>query len=153
MAQEDTQKIFVKEMKESNHEVVTAKHISKTVANWSANQSANQSILRDSTLSVHWEGRCWSWGFDSLPTWCEEPTHWKRPRYWKRLKAGGEEGDRGCDGWMASPTQCTWAWANSRRQWGQGGLVCCSPWGHKESDVTERLNSNVSGTRSCWGDS
>ena len=20
---------------------------------------------------------------------------------------------------------------------GQGGLVCCSPWGHKESDVTE----------------
>ena len=23
---------------------------------------------------------------------------------------------------------------------GQGGLVCCSPWGLKESDVTERLN-------------
>ena len=23
---------------------------------------------------------------------------------------------------------------------GQGGLVCCSPWGHKESDTTERLN-------------
>ena len=22
---------------------------------------------------------------------------------------------------------------------GQGGLVCCSPWGHKESDMTERL--------------
>ena len=21
---------------------------------------------------------------------------------------------------------------------GQGGLVCCSPWGHKELDVTER---------------
>ena len=20
---------------------------------------------------------------------------------------------------------------------GQGGLVCCSPWGHKESDMTE----------------
>ena len=25
---------------------------------------------------------------------------------------------------------------------GQGGLGCCSPWGHKESDTTERLNSN-----------
>ena len=24
---------------------------------------------------------------------------------------------------------------------GQGGLVCCSPWGHKELDTTERLNS------------
>ena len=23
---------------------------------------------------------------------------------------------------------------------GQGGLVCCSPWGHKESDMTERTN-------------
>ena len=22
----------------------------------------------------------------------------------------------------------------------QGGLACCSPWGHKESDTTERLN-------------
>ena len=23
---------------------------------------------------------------------------------------------------------------------GQGGLACCSPWGHKESDTTERLD-------------
>ena len=23
---------------------------------------------------------------------------------------------------------------------GQGSLACCSPWGHKESDTTERLN-------------
>ena len=23
---------------------------------------------------------------------------------------------------------------------GQGGLACCSPWCHKESDTTERLN-------------
>ena len=23
---------------------------------------------------------------------------------------------------------------------GQGSLVCCSPWGSKESDMTERLN-------------
>ena len=24
----------------------------------------------------------------------------------------------------------------------QGGLGCCSPWGHKESDMTCQLNSN-----------
>ena len=24
---------------------------------------------------------------------------------------------------------------------GQGDLACCSSWGHKESDTTERLNS------------
>ena len=23
---------------------------------------------------------------------------------------------------------------------GQGSLVCCSPWGHKKSDMMERLN-------------
>ena len=27
---------------------------------------------------------------------------------------------------------------------GQGGLLCCSPWGHKESDMTERLHFNFS---------
>ena len=25
---------------------------------------------------------------------------------------------------------------------GQGGLVCCSSWGHKESDMTSRLKNN-----------
>ena len=25
---------------------------------------------------------------------------------------------------------------------GQGGMVCCSPCGRKESDMTERLNNN-----------
>ena len=39
----------------------------------------------------------------------------KRLWCWERLKAGGEEGVRGWDGWMASPTQWIWVWANSRR--------------------------------------
>ena len=25
---------------------------------------------------------------------------------------------------------------------GQGSLACCSPWGRKESDITEQLNNN-----------
>ena len=25
---------------------------------------------------------------------------------------------------------------------GQGGLACCSPWGHRESDTTERMKNN-----------
>ena len=32
----------------------------------------------------------------------------------------------------------------SRDGEGQGSLVCCSPWGHKESDTSERLNNNFS---------
>ena len=50
---------------------------------------------------------------------CIEPTHWKRPWCWERLKAG-EGGNRGWDGWMASPTQWTWVWASSGRQWRTG---------------------------------
>ena len=26
---------------------------------------------------------------------------------------------------------------------GQGGLVCCSPWGLTESDTTEQLNNSI----------
>ena len=26
---------------------------------------------------------------------------------------------------------------------GQGGLVCCSPWGRKESDTDEQLNNKL----------
>ena len=50
-----------------------------------------------------------------LATWWEKLTHWKKPWYWKRLKEGGEEGNRGWDGWMPSSTQWTWICANSWR--------------------------------------
>ena len=56
----------------------------------------------------------------TLATWCEEPTHWKRPWCWGISGAGGEEDDRGWDGWMASLTQWTWVWANSRKWWRTG---------------------------------
>ena len=38
----------------------------------------------------------------SAPPWC-----------WARLRAGGEEDDRGWDGWMASLTRWTWVWVGS----------------------------------------
>ena len=71
---------------------------------------------------------------------CEKLTHWKRPWCWERLKVGGEEDNRGWDGWMASPTQWTWVWVNSRSWWWTGRSACCSPWGRKELDMTEQLN-------------
>ena len=44
----------------------------------------------------------------------------KTPWCWERLKGGGEGDDRGWDGWMASPTQWTWVWINSRSWWWTG---------------------------------
>ena len=41
------------------------------------------------------------------------------------IGAGGEGDDRGWDGWMASPTQWTWVWVNSRSWWctGRPGML------------------------------
>ena len=74
----------------------------------------NQSY-RKSTLNIHWKDWCWNWSSNTLATWCEELTLWKRPWCWERLKAKREEGGRRCDGWIASLTQWTWPWVNSRR--------------------------------------
>jgi len=60
------------------------------------------------------------WSADSLErTWC-----------WERLRAGGEVGHRGWDGWMASPTRWTWVWVSSRRWWwtGKPGVLQCMVW-------------------------
>ena len=40
-----------------------------------------------------------------------EPTHWKKPWWWETLKAKGEGGSRRWDGWVASPNQWIWIWA------------------------------------------
>ena len=52
--------------------------------------------------------------------YCEELTHLKRPWCWERLRVRGEEGDRGWDDWMASPTQWTWVCVNSGSWWWTG---------------------------------
>ena len=82
--------------------------------------------------------------------WCKELTHWKRVWCWARLKVGGEGDDRGWDGSMASPTQWTWVEQAPGVGDGQGSLACCSPWGHKESDMTEQLNRTDTPTSNKW---
>ena len=68
---------------------------------------------------------------DAKATSCEELTHWKRLWCWEGLGAGGVGDDRGWDGWMASPTRCTWVGWTLGVGDGQGGLVCCDSWGSK----------------------
>ena len=47
-----------------------------------------------------------------------------RPWCWERLKAGGEEDDRGWDDWMASPTRWTQVWISSGSWWtGKPGML------------------------------
>ena len=84
---------------------------------WIARRST-QSVLKKPVLNIHWKDWCWSWSSSILVTWCKELIHWKRLWCWEKLKAGGEGDDRGWDSWIASPTQWTWVWVNSRSwQW------------------------------------
>ena len=52
--------------------------------------------------------------------------------------------------WMVSLTLWTWVWAIPGVGDGQGSLACCSPWGHKESYMTEWLNWFICNSRSTW---
>ena len=69
----------------------------------------------------------------------QELTHWKRSWCWARLTTGGEWRDRMR---LLNGTMTQWSKLSPSEQTpgdseGQGSLVCCSPWGHKESDTTE----------------
>ena len=89
---------------------------------WTARRS-NQSILKEISPGCSLEGMMLKlklqrfghlmWRVDSL-------THWKRLWCWEGLGAGGEENDRGWDGWIASPTGWTRVWMNSGSWWWTG---------------------------------
>ena len=105
---------------------------------WTSRRS-NQSILKEISPEYSLKDWCWSWNSSTLATWYKELTHLKRSWCGERLKAGGEGDNRGWEGWMA------WLDGHEFEQApgvgdGQGSLACCSPWGRKESDTTERLN-------------
>ena len=88
---------------------------------WTARRS-KQSIQRKSALNIHWKDGCWSWSFNTLAIWCEEPTLW----CWERLKAKGE--GVGAEDEMVRQHH----WLNGHEFVpSQGvkdnGLACCSP--------------------------
>ena len=85
--------------------------------------------------SIHWKDCCWS--FNTLATWFKDPFHWKRLWCWERWKAKGEGGDE-----MGEMDRHHY-WFNGHEfeqiqedSGGQRSLAGCSPWGHKESDIT-----------------
>ena len=94
----------------------------------------------DQTVQFYYKD--WSWSSNTLATLREGPTLWTRPWCWERVKAGGEGDSRGWDvGWhyQLSGRESE---QMPRDGEGQGSLVCCSPWGLKESDTTYWLNNN-----------
>ena len=120
---------------------------------WTA-RTSNQSILKEISPGCSLAGLMLKLNSKTWATWCKELTHLKRPWCWERLRAGGEGDHRGWDGWMTSPTRWTWVWVNSRSWWchprwtGRPGIL--SSWGHKRSDMTERLNWTECLMKESW---
>ena len=56
----------------------------------------------------------------------------RRKRQWQKMMVG----------WHHQPDRCEFEQALEVGD-GQGSLVCCSSWGHKELDTTEWLNWNI----------
>ena len=119
---------------------ITQAVLEKTLASPLDCKEIQPGSYRRPVLDVHWKDWCWGWNSNTLVTSCEELTHWKRPWCWEGLGAGGEGDDRGWDGWMASPTWCTWVLVNSGSWLWTGRPGMLQFMGSQESDMTERLN-------------
>ena len=94
---------------------------------------------RKSVPNIHWKDWWWSWNSNTLATSCEELIG-KDPeagKDWTWEEKGMTEDE--IVGWHH------WLDGHEFEQApgvgdGQGSLVCCSSWGHKELDTTEWLN-------------
>ena len=99
---------------------------------WTA-RTSNQSILKEINYGYSLEGlimklKCQyfghlTWRTDSLEkTLMLGKIEGRKRRGWQRMR------------WLVGITR---VWVSSEKWW---SLACCSPWGHKESDMTEQLN-------------
>ena len=99
----------------------------------------NYSILRKINPEFSLEGLTLKLKLRILAIWCEQLTHWKSPWCWERLKAEGKRASEDeMAGWHHQCNGCKLG-LTSRDGKRQRGMVCCSPWGRKESDTTEGL--------------
>ena len=108
-------------------------------APWTARRS-NQSILKEISPGCSLKGLMLKLKLQYFGHLMQRTDSLEKTLMLGKIEGGGEGDDRGWDDWIASLIQWTWVWVSPRVGDGQGGLACCSPWGHKESDMTERLN-------------
>ena len=95
--------------------------------------------LRKTTPNIHWKDWCWSWNSIFWPPDAEKWLTGKDSdagRDWgQEEKVTTEDEIAGWHHWLDGH-ESEWTLGVGD---GQGGLACLDSWGHKESDMTERL--------------
>ena len=116
---------------------------------WTARRS-NQSILKEISPGCSLEGLMLRLKLQYFGHLMQRTDTFEKTLMLGKIEGGrrrGQQRMRWLDG--LTPTLWPWIWASSGSWWwtgmpgvgdGQVGLVCCSPWGCKESETTEWLN-------------
>ena len=86
---------------------------------WTAGRS-NQSMLKEISLEYSLKGLMLKLKLQCFGYLMQRTLSFEKTLCWERLKAGGEGGDRGWDGWLTSPTQWTRVWVDSNSWWWTG---------------------------------
>ena len=94
-----------------------------------------------STLNIHWRDWCWSWNSNTLPPDVKSQFTGKdldAGKYWGQEEKGTTEDEM--VGWHHRLNGHEFAQALGDSE-GQGNMVCCSPWCHKDLDTAWQLNN------------
>ena len=86
---------------------------------WTARRS-NQSILKEISPGCSLEGLMLKLKFQYFGHLMWRVDSFEKTLMLGKIEGGGEGDDRGWDGWMASPTRCTWVWVHSGSWWWTG---------------------------------
>ena len=86
---------------------------------WTARRS-NQSILKEISPEYSLEGLMQKLKLQSFGHLMRRADSLEKTLMLGKIEGGRVKGPTGWDGWMASPTQWTWVWVNSRNWWWTG---------------------------------
>ena len=88
-------------------------------APWIARRS-NQSILKEICPKYSLEGLMLKLKLQYFGHLMQRTDSLEKTLMLRKIEGRRRRDDRGWDGWMASPTQWTWVWVNSRSWWWTG---------------------------------
>ena len=108
-------------------------------APWTARRP-NQSILKEMSPEYSLEGLMQKLKLQYFGHLMRKTDSLEKTLMLGKIEGRRRRGNRGWDGWMASPTEWTWVCVDFRSWWWTGRPGVLRSMGSQELDMTERLN-------------